>query len=143
ILSQAFGELRQIVFTRVTQHAIHQLGLETFRHLHRLSLRFHLDRQTGGLSRAIERGTNGIDNLLHFLLFQIIPTIIELALVCGILLYFFDWPFTAITVVVVVAYVGWTFSVTRWRLAFRRKMIEAEGDANTKAIDSLLNYETV
>ncbi len=143
VFSQVMGELRQIVFAKVAQNAVHVVALETFRHLHRLSLRFHLDRQTGGLSRAIERGTNGIDNLLHFLLFQIVPTLLEITMVGAILWYFYDWRFAAITFVTIVAYVAYTLMVTQWRLGFRRRMLEAETEANTKAVDSLLNYETV
>jgi ATP-binding cassette subfamily B protein len=143
MLQSAFGELREMVFTRVAQHAMHAVALETFKHLHRLSLRFHLDRQTGGLSRAIERGTAGIDNLLHYMMFQIIPTLFEMALVCGILWKLYDGSFAAVTLGTIVAYVAWTLGITGWRLKFRTQMLEAEGEANTKAIDSLLNYETV
>ncbi len=143
VLSQAMGELRQMVFAKVAQNAVHVVALETFRHLHRLSLRFHLDRQTGGLSRAIERGTNGIDNLLHFMLFQIVPTLLEIAMVSAILWWFYDWRFAAITFVTIIAYVAYTLAITQWRLGFRRRMLEAETEANTKAVDSLLNYETV
>ena len=143
IMSQLLSELRQIVFARVAQNAMHVVALETFRHLHRLSLRFHLERQTGGLSRAIERGINGIDNLLHFLLFQIAPTLLEIALVCGILWALYDWSFAAVTFGTIAAYVGYTLFITQWRLTFRRRMLEAETEANAKAVDSLLNYETV
>ncbi|MFN8760342.1 MAG: ABCB family ABC transporter ATP-binding protein/permease [Tagaea sp.] len=143
VMSQLFGELREIVFARVAHRAMHQVALETFQHLHRLSLRFHLDRQTGGLNRAIERGTAGIENLLHFLLFQIVPTILEIAMVCGILWWLYDWRFAAVTLVTIALYVAYTFAITAWRLRYRRKMLEAEGEASTKAVDSLLNYETV
>jgi ATP-binding cassette subfamily B protein len=143
MLQAALTELREIVFTRVAQHAMHMIALETFKHLHRLSLRFHLDRQTGGLSRAIERGTQGIDNLLHYMLFQIVPTLLEMALVCAVLWKLYDVWFAAATFAAIVAYVGFTLIVTQWRTAFRQQMVEAEGEANTKAIDSLLNYETV
>ncbi len=143
VCSQAFSELREIVFARVAHQAMHQVALETFQHLHRLSLRFHLDRQTGGLNRAIERGTAGIENLLHFMLFQVVPTILEITLVCGTLWYIYDWRFAAVTFVTIVLYVAYTFAVTAWRLRYRRAMLEAEGEASTKAIDSLLNYETV
>ncbi len=143
ILAQVLSELRQIVFARVAQNAMHVVALETFRHLHRLSLRFHLERQTGGLSRAIERGINGIDNLLHFLLFQIAPTLLEIALVCGILWSLYDWSFAAVTFGTIAAYVVYTLLITQWRLTFRRRMLEAETEANVKAVDSLLNYETV
>jgi ATP-binding cassette subfamily B protein len=143
VVSQVFTELREIVFARVAHQAMHQVALETFRHLHRLSLRFHLDRQTGGLNRAIERGTAGIENLLHFMLFQIVPTILEIAMVCGMLWYLYDWRFAAITFATIVLYVAYTFAITAWRLRYRRAMLEAEGEASTKAVDSLLNYETV
>jgi ABC-type transport system involved in Fe-S cluster assembly fused permease/ATPase subunit len=142
-LQAALGELREIVFTRVAQKAMHAVALETFQHLHRLSLRFHLERQTGGLSRAIERGTSGIDNLLHYMLFQIIPTVVEMALVCGVLWRLYDAWFAVVTLGTIVAYVGFTLGLTSWRLKFRNRMLEAEGEANTKAIDSLINYETV
>jgi ATP-binding cassette subfamily B protein len=122
---------------------MHQVALETFQHLHRLSLRFHLDRQTGGLNRAIERGTSGIENMLHFLLFQIVPTILEILMVCAILWWLYDWRFAAVTLVTIGLYVAYTFAITAWRLRYRRKMLEAEGEASTKAVDSLLNYETV
>lgn len=143
IASAAFAELREIVFARVAQNAIHIVALETFRHLHRLSLRFHLERQTGGLSRAIERGTNGIDNLLHYLLFQIFPTVLEITMVGTILWGLYDFWFAAVTLATIAAYVVYTLAITQWRIKFRRQMIEAESEANTKAIDSLLNYETV
>jgi ATP-binding cassette subfamily B protein len=143
ILSQLFSEIRQIVFARVAQNAMHVVALETFRHLHRLSLRFHLERQTGGMSRAIERGINGIDNLLHFLIFQVAPTILEIALVSAILWNLYDWRFAAATFLTIAFYIAYTLAITQWRLTFRRRMLEAETEANTKAVDSLLNYETV
>lgn len=143
MVAAAFAELREMVFAKVAQNAIHVVALETFRHLHRLSLRFHLERQTGGLSRAIERGTNGIDNLLHYLLFQIVPTVFEIVLVGIVLWSLYDIRFAAITLATIAGYVAYTLAITQWRIKFRRQMIEAEGEANTKAIDSLLNYETV
>ncbi len=143
VLAQGFGELRQLIFARVAQRAIHEVALETFRHLHRLSLRFHLDRQTGGLSRAIERGTNGIDQLLHYMLFQIAPTLLEVGLVTVVLWRLYDWRFAAVTLATILGYVVYTLLITRWRLGFRRTMLDADREANTKAVDSLLNYETV
>jgi ATP-binding cassette subfamily B protein len=143
IASIAFGELRDAVFAKVAQRAIRNIALQTFRHLHALSLRFHLDRQTGGLSRAIERGTNGIDSLLWFMLFNILPTLIEIALVCGVLWALFDIWYALVTFVCVVAYIAYTLLVTEWRLKYRRQMNETDQEANTRAIDSLLNYETV
>jgi ATP-binding cassette subfamily B protein len=141
--AQAFGELRDAIFARVAQNAIRAVALETFRHLHRLSLRFHLDRQTGGLSRAIERGTNGIEFLLSFVLFNIVPTLVEIMLVCGILWVIFDWRFPSVAAATIVIYVWFTFAVTEMRIVHRRRMNEADSEANSKAIDSLLNFETV
>lgn len=143
VMAQAFGELRDAVFARVGQHALRSIALDTFHHLHRLSLRFHLERQTGGLSRSIERGTRGIDFLLRFMLFNVLPTLLEIGLVCGILLYRYDYRFAAITFFGVVVYVVFTALFTEWRLKFRREMNRSENEANTKAIDSLLNFETV
>jgi ATP-binding cassette subfamily B protein len=138
-----FGELRDAVFVRVTQHAIRQVALNVFRHLHGLSLRFHLERQTGGMTRDIERGTRGISTLLSFLLFSIIPVILEFALVAAVLLGKFDWRFAAVTFGAVVVYIGFTITVTEWRIDIRRRANELDSRANTRAIDSLLNYETV
>ena len=143
VLALGFGEVRDAIFVKVAQHAIRQVGLRTFRHLHALSLRFHLERRTGGLTRAIDRGAKGIEFLLFFAVFNILPTILEIGLVCGILWYLFDWQFAAITLVTVAAFVTVTFSITEWRIRLRRLMNEADNDANTKSVDSLLNYETV
>jgi len=143
VLSIAFGELRDAVFAKVAQRAIREAGLRTFRHLHRLALRFHLDRQTGGLSRAVERGTKGIDFLLNFMLFNVIPTLLEILLVCGIMWGLFNFWFALVTFVTVGFYIFWTVAVTDWRLKYRRRMNAMDSEANTKAIDSLLNYETV
>jgi ABC-type transport system involved in Fe-S cluster assembly fused permease/ATPase subunit len=143
ILSLAFGELRDALFAKVGQNAIRKVALSTFRHLHALSLRFHLERQTGGLSRAIERGTKGIDFLLNFVLFSILPTLLEILLVCGILWAIFDYRYAAVTLTAIVGYIVYTISVTEWRLKFRRQMNKSDSEANTKAIDSLLNFETV
>ncbi len=143
VLAQAFGELRDAVFAKVAQRAIREAGLRTFRHLHRLALRFHMDRQTGGLSRAVERGTKGIDFLLNFMLFNVIPTLLEILLVCAVMWGLFNIWFALITFVTVGTYIIWTVAVTEWRLKYRRHMNKMDGEANTKAIDSLLNYETV
>ncbi len=143
VMVQAFDEVRDAVFAKVGQHSIRAVALETFRHLHMLSLRFHLDRRTGGLSRAIERGTKGIDFLLRFTLFNILPTLLEIGLVCGVLLVKFNALFAGITLVSVGSYVYFTFAITEWRLKFRREMNKQDSQANTKAIDSLLNFETV
>ncbi len=138
-----FAELRDVVFVRVTQRAIRRVALGVFRHLHRLSLRFHLERQTGGMTRDIERGTRGISSLLSYLLFSIIPVIIEFTLVGAVLLKKFDWRFAAITFGAVAVYITFTVVVTEWRMEIRRRVNELDSQANTRAIDSLLNYETV
>lgn len=143
VLSQAFGELRDAVFAKVAQRAIRRVGLETFRHLHALSLRFHLDRQTGGLSRAIERGTKGIEFLLQFMLFNVLPTLLEIVLVCGILWNLYSIEFAAITFVTIIGYIAFTILMTEWRSKYRREMNDRDSEATTKAVDSLLNYETV
>lgn len=143
IAMQGFAQLRDGIFAKVAYHALREVGVQTFTHVHTLSLRFHLERKTGGLSRAIERGTRGIDTLLGFAIFSIFPTILELALVTGIMLYKFDVWFAATTVLMVAAYIWFTYAVTRWRIQFRRDMNESDTDANTKTVDSLLNYETV
>jgi ABC-type transport system involved in Fe-S cluster assembly fused permease/ATPase subunit len=138
-----FAELRDLVFVRVTQRAIRRVALGVFRHLHALSLRFHLDRQTGGMTRDIERGTKGISTLLSYLLFSILPVILEFALVAAVLLGKFDWRFAAITFGAVAVYLSFTVIVTEWRMHYRRRANELDSHANTRAIDSLLNYETV
>ncbi|MFZ5792660.1 MAG: ABCB family ABC transporter ATP-binding protein/permease [Pseudomonadota bacterium] len=143
ITAQGFAELRDAIFAKVAQRAIRRVALEAFRHLHRLSLRFHLDRQTGGLSRAIERGAKGIEFLLFFVLFNVVPTIVEIGLVCAVLWHFYDVRFALVTVATIGTYIWFTFGVTEWRIKFRRRMNESDSEANTKAIDSLLNYETV
>ena len=143
LASPAFGELRDAVFARVGQQALRRIALEVFRHLHMLSLRFHLDRRTGGLSRVIERGTQGIDFLLRFMLFNILPTLLEICIVSVMMYVILDWRYAAATVVTIVAYIAFTFSVTEWRIQFRREMNKQDTEANTKAIDSLLNFETV
>jgi len=138
-----FAELRDVVFVRVTQRAIRRVALGVFRHLHGLSMRFHLERQTGGVTRDIERGTRGISTLLSYLLFSIIPVILEFGLVAAVLLAKFDWRFAATTFGAVVVYIGFTVAVTEWRMEIRRRANELDSKANTRAIDSLLNYETV
>jgi ATP-binding cassette subfamily B protein len=138
-----FAELRDVVFVRVTQRAIRRVALTVFRHLHSLSLRFHLDRQTGGVTRDIERGTRGISTLLSYMLFSIIPVILEFSLVAAVLLTRFDWRFAAVTFGAVAIYIFFTVSVTEWRMDIRRQVNELDSRANTRAIDSLLNYETV
>lgn len=143
VLTQGFGELRDFVFARVSQHTQRSVGLTTFRHLHNLSLSFHLDRQTGGLTRAIERGTRGIQTVLSFMLFNILPTILEVALVTAILWIAFSWTFALVTFVTIFGYIAFTLAITDWRVKFRRTMNQKDSEANTKAIDSLLNFETV
>lgn len=143
LASTVFADMRDIVFAKVTQRAVRRVGLEVFKHLHTLSLRFHLSRQTGGVTRDIERGANGISSLIQMTLFSVLPTLIEIALVAGILFSQFDWQFAAITLVIVVIYIALTISITEWRTKLRRQMNEMDSQANTRAIDSLLNYETV
>lgn len=138
-----FTELREILFARVTQRAIRQVALEVFRHLHALSLRFHLERQTGGISRDLERGTRSISSLISYTLYSILPTLIEIALVLGILFVQYDAGFVLITALSLTAYVVFTVKVSNWRIAIRRAVNENDSAANTRAVDSLLNYETV
>jgi len=141
--STLFNELRDVVFVKVAQRAMRRIALEVFHHLHALSLRFHLERQTGGLTRDIERGTRGISTLLSFMVFSVLPTLLEIALVTGFLIYKFDVWFGVITVAALILYVALTFVISEWRTKHRRQMNELDSKANTKAIDSLLNYETV
>jgi len=138
-----FAELRDVIFVPVTQRAIRRLALGVFRHLHSLSLRFHLERQTGGMTRDIERGTRGISTLLSYLIFSIIPVILEFTLVAVVLLHKFDWRFAAVTFGAVIIYITFTVLITEWRMEIRRRANELDSRANTRAIDSLLNYETV
>lgn len=143
LLASFFNEARDAIFAKVQGRAMRRIALGVFTHLHRLSLRFHLDRQTGGLSRVIERGTRGMTFVLDFLLFNILPTIFEILLVSLILWGMFDFSFTAVILVTVGVYIAWTLMFTEWRLRFRRAMNETDQEANTKAVDSLLNFETV
>jgi ATP-binding cassette, subfamily B, heavy metal transporter len=142
-LVAGFDELRDIIFVKVEQHAQRVIGLNTFKHLHSLSLDFHLSRQTGGLSRVIERGTRGIQFVLDFMTFNILPTIFEIFLVTGILIYHFNIKYALVVFSTVVTYIVLTLVVTEWRLKYRKAMNSAESKANTRSIDSLLNYETV
>src|SRR5271169_2182609 len=143
LFSTLFGELRDAVFAKVTQRAIRRVALNVFTHMHNLSLRFHLDRQTGGVSRDIERGTKGIGFLLNFMLFNILPTLLEIGLVAIILFSKYSPWFAVITFITLVLYVVFTLFITEWRMVFRRTMNDMDSKANTRAIDSLLNYETV
>ncbi|VXC38788.1 ABC transporter ATP-binding protein/permease [Massilia sp. 9I] len=138
-----FTELREFLFARVTQRAVRTIALKVFRHLHALSLRFHLNRQTGGMTRDIERGTRGVNSLISYSLFNVLPTLVEITLVLGYLVLNYDIWFSAITAVALASYIAFTVIVTEWRTHFRRTMNELDSKANTKAIDSLLNYETV
>lgn len=143
IASQVFGEMRDAIFARVGQHAVRTIALATFQHLHALSLRFHLDRKTGAVSRSIERGTSGMQFVLRFMLFNILPTLVEILMVAVVLAVVYDWRFATITFICIALYIYFTVAFTEWRTKFRRRMNEADSEANTKAIDSLLNFETV
>ena len=143
IASAGFGEMRDAVFSSVQQRTVRKVGLRTFKHIHRLSLRFHLDRRTGGLSRAMERGTAGIETVLRLAVFNILPTLLEVLMVTGILWTLFDWRYAALTFAAVAIYLAFTFSFTAWRVKFRRTMNEMDTEAQSRAVDSLLNYETV
>jgi len=143
LCSALFGELRDAIFVKVQARAARRIAGQVFRHLHALSLRFHLDRQTGGMSRVIERGTRGITFVLDFMLFTIIPTLVEILLVAVILWALFDISIAAVTLGTIGIYIAFTLLFTDWRLRFRREMNKSDEDANTKAIDSLLNFETV
>ncbi|MFI4981335.1 MAG: ABC transporter transmembrane domain-containing protein, partial [Nevskiales bacterium] len=138
-----FAELRELVFARVTQRAVRTISLQVFEHLHALSLRFHLERQTGGLTRDIERGTRAIGSLISYTLYSILPTIVEISMVLGILLFKYEAGFAIITVCTLLCYIAFTVSVTNWRTHLRRAANDLDSAANSRAIDSLLNYETV
>ncbi|MGE3065818.1 MAG: ABC transporter ATP-binding protein/permease [Hyphomicrobiaceae bacterium] len=136
-------QLREGLFAKVAMHAVRKLALATFEHMHRLSLRFHLERKTGGLTRVLERGRTGIENITRLTLMTFIPTIVEFLLVLGVLIVEFDWRYVAGVTVMIAAYLWFTILATNWRIAIRREMNESDTEANTKAVDSLLNYETV
>jgi ATP-binding cassette subfamily B protein len=143
VMMVVLAQIRDAIFAKVGQRAVRELAARTFRHMHALSLRFHLERRTGGLSRIISRGTMGIDTVLRFSLFNTLPTILEIALVCGLLAWSFSWTYALVVLVTVILYVWFTYTATEWRINIRRTMNEADTDANTKAVDSLLNFETV
>jgi ATP-binding cassette subfamily B protein len=143
LLNSVFSELRDAVFAKVSQHAVRRAALEVFAHLHKLSLRFHLERQTGGVSRDIERGSRGISFLLNFMLFNILPTLVEIILVAVILLLRYSIWFAVVTFTTLAAYILFTLVLTEWRMIFRRTMNDHDSKANTRAVDSLINYETV
>jgi ATP-binding cassette subfamily B protein len=143
ILSRGFEQLRDVVFAAVAQRAFRNLALETFQHIHKLSLRYHISRKTGALSRVIERGVKGLEFLLRFLLFSIGPLVLELLMIAGIMFFWFDYLYLSVIIVMIAAYIWFTFKVTEWRVKIRKFMNDQDTDANQKAIDSLLNYETV
>jgi ATP-binding cassette, subfamily B, heavy metal transporter len=143
VLMMVLNQIRDVLFTKVGQHAVRTLNNRTFEHLHRLSLRFHLERRTGGLSRVIERGTRGVDLILRMGILQLAPTLLELFLVCALLVYYFNWTYVVIVLATVAVYMWFTFAASERRIAIRREMNDSDTDANTKAIDSLLNFETV
>jgi len=138
-----FNEIRDAIFSRVSQHAVRQVAIKVFNHLHALSIRFHLERKTGALNRFIDRGTTGIQFLLSFVAFNILPTLFEVLLVCGILWYLYGISYALVTAVTIGIYVWLTFGITAWRIRIRRKMNDAENEASTRQVDSLLNFETV
>ncbi|HTN98139.1 MAG TPA: ABC transporter transmembrane domain-containing protein, partial [Nordella sp.] len=143
VMMVAFAQLRDAIFAKVGQRAVRELAMRTFRHLHALSLKFHLERRTGGLSRIISRGTNGIDTILRYSLFNTFPTALELLFICGILAHSYGWLYALVVAATVFAYVVYTYIATEWRINIRRAANDADTDASTKAIDSLLNFETV
>ncbi len=143
ILMGVLTQWRDGIFAKVAMNAVRRLARLTFEHMHLLSLRFHLERKTGGLTRVLERGRNAIETIVRMLLLQLLPTIVELALIVWVLLFHFDWRYVIVIMATVALYVGFTFYATEWRIGIRRKMNESDTDANAKAIDSLLNYETV
>ena len=143
VVMAVFTQWRDGIFARVAMHAVRKLAYITFVHMHELSLRFHLERKTGGLTRVLERGRNGIETIVRMVILQLIPTIVEVSLLMGVLLWQFDWRYVVATLITVVIFMYFTYAATEWRIGIRRKMNESDTEANTKAIDSLLNYETV
>jgi ATP-binding cassette subfamily B protein len=143
ILMAGLTQLRDGLFARVAMHAVRRIASQTFVHMHRLSLRFHLERKTGGLTRVLERGRNGIETIVRMVILQLMPTVIEIAFIVPVLLYQFDWRYVLLIVATVALYMWFTYAATEWRIGIRRKMNDSDTEANTKAIDSLLNYETV
>src|SRR5471032_812572 len=143
ILMAVLTQLRDGLFAKVAMHAVRRLAFRTFVHMHELSLRFHLERKTGGLTRVLERGRNAIETIVRMVILQLSPTIIELAMIVGVLMWQFDWRYVAVVLVTVVVYMTYTYHATEWRIGIRRRMNDSDTDANVKAIDSLINYETV
>jgi len=143
LLMALITQVRDGVFAKVAMHAVRRLALMTFEHMHLLSLRFHLERKTGGLTRVLERGRNGIETIVRMVILQAVPTAVELSLIVAVLFWQFDWRYVVVILVTVGLYTVYTYFATEWRIGIRRRMNESDSDANTKAIDSLLNYETV
>jgi ATP-binding cassette subfamily B protein len=143
ILMAVLTQMRDGLFAKVAMHAVRRLAILTFEHMHMLSLRFHIERKTGGLTRVLERGRNGIEVIVRMVILQLVPTVVEVALIAAVLLWMFDWRYVLVILVTVAVYMWYTYIATEWRIAIRRKMNDSDTDANTKAIDSLLNYETV
>src|SRR3974390_3492103 len=143
VLMAVLTQWRDGIFARVAMHAVRKLAYRTFVHMHELSLRFHLERKTGGLTRVLERGRSGIEVIVRMVILQLVPTIVEVALLMAVLLWKFDWRYVLATMITVVVFMYYTYIATEWRIEIRRKMNESDTEANTKAIDSLLNYETV
>ena len=143
IVMALLTQVRDGIFAKVAMHAVRRLAFRTFEHMHLLSLRFHLERKTGGLTRVLERGRNGIETIVRMVILQLLPTIVELALIVGVLLWMFDWRYVLVIGITVALYMAFTYYATEWRINIRRRMNDSDADANTKAIDSLLNYETV
>jgi ATP-binding cassette subfamily B protein len=143
ILMALLTQLRDGVFAKVAMNAVRRLANMTFVHLHNLSLRFHLERKTGGITRVLERGRNAIETIVRMVILQLIPTIVEVTLIVGVLLYQFDWRYVTLILITVALYMWFTYVATEWRISIRRRMNDSDTDANVKAIDSLLNYETV
>ncbi|HMJ41223.1 MAG TPA: ABC transporter transmembrane domain-containing protein, partial [Pseudolabrys sp.] len=143
VLMAVLTQWRDGIFARVAMHAVRKLAYRTFVHMHELSLRFHLERKTGGLTRVLERGRSGIEVIVRMVILQLVPTVVEVSLLMAVLLWQFDWRYVVVTMITVVIFMYYTYIATEWRIEIRRKMNESDTEANTKAIDSLLNYETV
>src|SRR6185295_11808096 len=143
ILMSLLTQARDGIFAKVAMHAVRRLAILTFEHMHLLSLRFHLERKTGGLTRVLERGRNAIETIVRMVILQLMPTIVEVVLLAAVLLWQFDWRYVAAVLITVVVFMVFTYVATEWRIEIRRKMNDSDTEANTKAIDSLLNYETV
>src|SRR5437660_12637947 len=143
VLMALLTQTRDGIFAKVAMHAVRRLAYRSFEHMHQLSLRFQLERKTGGLTRVLERGRNAIETIVRMVIMQLVPTIIELGLIIAVLLFQFDWRYVAVILITVTCYMVFTYLATEWRIGIRRKMNDSDTDANVKAIDSLLNYETV